>query len=38
MDLHKNREEFNQLITLTAKYINIPETAVRLRSNRRVFF
>lgn len=29
MELHKNREEFNQLITLTAKYINIPETAVR---------
>lgn len=29
MELHKNREEFEQLITLTAKHVGIPETAVR---------
>ena len=29
MKLHKNREEFEQLITLTARSVGIPETAVR---------
>lgn len=29
MELHNNRDEFNQLVSLTARYINIPEAAVR---------